>query len=98
MSNGLSPSPSPLSASLLVIEVSAYVAPGQLSVTTTLASMLASLWFGGHRLVGVTETEISGGVLSITVTIAWHSSDSPSRSVTVSVTTVSPSWYGPAGV
>jgi len=41
---------------------------------------------------------ICGGVSSTTVTVAVHELDAPWLSVTVIVTSVLPSEYGPAGV
>ena len=41
---------------------------------------------------------IVGGVVSTTVTVAWHWLDRPWLSVTVSVTVVTPSEYGPGGL
>jgi len=45
--------------------------------------------FAGH--------DIEGGVLSTTVTVAVHCLESPGGSVTVNVTFVVPSGYGPGG-
>src|SRR5260221_14778369 len=69
MSCGTSPSAMPLSGSLIVIDVSAHVSPGQLSVDTTFTETFWSLWFAGNRTVGLTVIEHVGRVVSATVTL-----------------------------
>src|SRR6266581_9536568 len=69
MSFGMSPLPRPLSASLLVTEVRAHVAPGQLSLTVTFTETSRSLWFIGVKVDGVTDTEHDGRCVSATLTM-----------------------------
>src|SRR5260221_8981952 len=68
MSPTVSPSPSPLSGSLLVTDASTKAAPGQLSVTVTVPWTSRKGWFGGPRRAGFALAEIEGGVLSTTWT------------------------------
>ena len=65
MSPGTSSAANPLSASLLLTESNPKpLGPDPLSFTLTLVEMLASLWFGGHRVLGVAVAEQVGAVLS----------------------------------
>src|SRR5262245_38737358 len=74
MSFGWSPSPRPLSGSLLVIESSRTVGLGShLSVTVIVAVIVTSLWLGGQSTVGESWTVRSWGVVStiFTCCVAW---------------------------
>src|SRR5258708_39392173 len=72
ISFGKSPRPSPLSASLLVTEMSEHVTPGQLSFDFTLMLIGRSLWLIGVRTDGVTDTEHDGRWVSATETVNWQ--------------------------
>src|SRR5262245_50563336 len=73
MSSAVSPSPRPLSGSLLVIETSRIVgAASQTSVAVTEAVTVWSLWFGGQSSSGDTETVSWGAPVSDTVTVVMH--------------------------
>src|SRR5882672_4473859 len=86
MSFGSSPSPRPLSGSLLVIDtkVTAGFAP-QPSLVSSVAVIWTSLWFGDQRVSGDSMTRKVGVPVSRTVTsvvaVAWR----PPGSVTVNV-------------
>src|SRR5688500_4426679 len=68
MSLVVSPSPRPLSGSLLVTDASTKLTPGQLSVTCTVATIGCIEGFGAQSDVGERGTSIDGGVLSTTCT------------------------------
>src|SRR5690242_12363249 len=89
MSFAVSPSPSPLSGSLLVIETSWKVGLGShTSATDTVALMVCILWFGGHSTVRSSTTEIVGGWVSWTVTVREQLEALPAPSVAVNVIVV----------
>src|SRR4029434_8146545 len=91
MSFTVSPSPVPLSGSLLVTEVRTKVGDGvQTSDTTTLAAMSASVLFGGQSGSGLTLAAIVGGWVSATVIVATHCLEFDEASVAVNVTFVGP--------
>src|SRR5687767_11638996 len=91
MSFAVSPSPSPLSGSLDVIDVSAKVGFGlQTSATLTLAAIETSLWFGGQRTFGLRVKLIVGAWVSATVTVAEQVLWFPVSSVALNCTTVGP--------
>src|SRR4051794_36342976 len=85
MSPTVSPSPRPLSASLLVTAVSVNPAgPDTTSVTLTVTVTSTSLWFAGLNTLGLAVHVITGGVLSIlTVTTLLGRLVLPAASVTV---------------
>src|SRR5262249_52327406 len=88
----VSPSPRPLSGSLLVIEVSTNVGDGShTSCTATAALMPISLWLGGQSRFGLTEALIDGGCVSATVTVETQFETLPESSATVKLTGVTPS-------
>src|SRR5262249_51884361 len=67
MSWGLSPSPRPLSGSLLVIDTSRMTGlASQVSVATIVTVIATSLWFEGKSCAGDTLTDRFGGVVSTT--------------------------------
>src|SRR3954452_21034711 len=85
MSPAVSPSPRPLSASLLVTDLSVNPAgPDRASVTWTATVTLTGLWSAGFRLFGLAVHVTTGAVLSIlTVTTLLGALLLPSASVTV---------------
>src|SRR5262249_27330168 len=83
MSSGWSPSPRPLSGSLLTIETRRTTGlASQVSVATIVTVIGTSLWFGGERRAGDTLTERFGGVVSTTATWVWSSSACANASMT----------------
>src|SRR4051794_37065031 len=85
MSPTVSPSPRPLSASLLVTVLRADPAGrDSASVTWTATVTSTSLWFAGFRIFGLAVHVMAGGVLSIlTVTMLLGALMLPAASVTV---------------
>ena len=70
MSPGTSSTANPLSASLLLTESSLKPSgPDPLSVTVTLVEIGVSLWFGGHRVLGLALTAQVGAMVSTTFTV-----------------------------
>src|SRR5215471_10767954 len=91
MSCAVSPSPRPLSGSLLVIETSRTVGFGsQISLTVIDAVICASLWFGGHSVVGDSVTVSFGGVVSTIFTVCVAVPLFVDASMAVHVTVVLP--------
>src|SRR5215218_9636125 len=91
MSPRVSPSPRPLSASLLVIETTRTVGFGsQTSLTVIDAVICASLWSGGHSVVGATVTVSFGGVVSTIFTVCVAMPLFLDSSMAVHVTVVLP--------
>src|SRR6185369_6985383 len=81
MSSGLSPSPRPLSGSLLSIETSSTFGSGsQISVTVIVALISTSLWSGGQSTSGDSATVSTGACVSwiSTVCVAWPVFPEPS--------------------
>src|SRR3954465_11980331 len=85
MSPTVSPSPRPLSASLLVTDLSVNPAgPDRASVTWKATVTSTSLWFAGFRIFGLAVHVTTGAVLSIlTVTTLLRALTLPAASVTV---------------
>src|SRR6266545_287220 len=84
MSRAVSPSPRPLSASLLLADTSAHAdGPESASARSTLSATGISLWFGGQSVAGFAEHVRVGAVLSTSTAgdrnVAWL----PARSTTV---------------
>src|SRR5262245_34519783 len=99
MSLAVSPSPRPLSGSLLTIVFSTKPAFGsQMSWTATLATMSRSLWLGGQSEVGSTEASIVGAWVSATVTLVAQFEVFPESSMTVNVTGVTPRGKNPGAL
>src|SRR5688572_13059093 len=98
MSLGRSPSPRPSSGSSLVMDVSTNEASSShRSSTVTVATMVTSLWLGGHSTVRFSSTVMMGGVVSsMVITTSSLSSSSPSE--TTRVTVVTPTGNAPVGV
>src|SRR5262245_17731671 len=87
----VSPSPSPLSASLLVIETSLTFGFGShVSLTVIVAVIWMSLWSGGQSTEGDSETVSSGGFVSVTCTVCVAVPVFPEASVADQLTGVSP--------
>jgi hypothetical protein len=78
------PLPPPFAGSLLVIPTNVHAGLGShVSCATTERVTGTNLWFGGHRTLGVTETEeITGGVVSWTLTSELQMLLLPALSVT----------------
>src|SRR5712691_9340608 len=87
MSLAVSPSPSPLSGSLLSIDTSLMLDE---SGAVTVAVIGTILWFGGHRMPGFSLTEIAGGVASLTVIVLVFVVWLPALSVATNVHVVVP--------
>jgi len=68
------PQPGPVTGSLLATEATTQVGLGShVSVAEADTWTGTNLWFGGHRTFGLAErAEITGGVVSFTVTVAEH--------------------------
>src|SRR5262245_2515241 len=99
MSLAVSPSPSPLSGSSLVADVSTNVGLGsQTSLTLTCTWIVASLWLGGQSLVRSSVTSIAGSWVSCTVTLALQLPVLNESSVEEKVTVVSPSGKNPGAL
>src|SRR5690349_17442113 len=89
MSFGGSPSPVPLSGSLLVTETSWNVGDGsQMSVAGAVTVIGTILWLGGHSSVRSSAMVKSGGVVSTTRTSAVQVEVLPFESLAVNVTVV----------
>ena len=91
-SGAVSPSPVPLTGSLLATDVILQTgAAVQLSEVVAETVTGTILWFGGHRVLGLAVTLVMvGGVVSTTVTVAEQEADAPLLSVAVRVTPVLP--------
>ena len=90
----MSPSPRPLSLSLLVIDSRAITGALPLgSDAVMVAVTVTSLWLGGHRSAGLTLTEIVGGAAATcTVTVDVLAADwLPALSVATNDQVVVPS-------
>src|SRR5262245_57264572 len=91
MSLAVSPSPRPLSGSLLVIETSRTVGLGShLSATVMFALISTSLWSGDQSTLGDTCTVSSGGTLSVMVILCVADDVLVEASFAVHVTVVRP--------
>jgi hypothetical protein len=72
---------------LLLTERILHDADPQLSVAEAVTITGIILWFGGHNTLGLAAVApTTGGVLSCTLTVAWHWLDKPPGSIAVSVT------------
>ena len=93
MSPTVFPSLEPVASSdsLLVIEVKRTEGVLQASVATTDASTLTIRWLGGQRTAGSIAEDISGGIVSRTVTGNEQLARLPEASLVVMVTSVCPS-------
>ena len=91
-SGAVSPSPNPLTGSLLLTEVILQTgAPLQASDAETVTATGTILWFGGQSTFGLAVTlMIFGGVVSLTVTTTISDAVPPLLSFTVSVTVCVP--------
>lgn len=79
------PLPPPVGGSLLVIPVSEHTGFGsQVSLTTTETLTATNLWFGGQSVLGLADTdEVTGGVVSWTLTTELELFELPDASVTL---------------
>src|SRR5262245_42676430 len=91
MSSFVFPSPVPLSGSSLGRAGSTKVGPEPASATVTVALISTMRWLGGQSTVGVTDTLMTGGVVSATVTEVPQVPALLLSSVAVKVTGVTPS-------
>ena len=91
ISSVVSPSPRPLSGSLLLIETSFTVGCGsQTSVTVIVAVIGTSLWLGGQSMVGDSESVRTGGMVFLMITFCVAVPLFPESSTAVQRTVDSP--------
>src|SRR5688500_5060692 len=97
MSLAVSPSPRPLSGSLLVtlrIWQASVPPESQLSDTVVLTVTVTILWLGGQRLDGLAVEDDVGACVSLTVMVCWQLAELPLESVADQVIVVVPFGYG----